>query len=66
MDPVSILTSLTVILVVGILIGIIAKKVGIPNMLLLILMGILLRQSPFDFSILADNFLITINTIFLK
>ena len=36
MDPVSILTSLTVILVVGILIGIIAKKLGIPNMLLLI------------------------------
>ncbi|MBT4350934.1 hypothetical protein HOD20_00260 [archaeon] len=63
MDPVSILTSLTVILVVGILIGIIAKKLGIPNMLLLILMGILLRQSPFDFSILADNFLITISIL---
>lgn len=63
MDPISILTSLTVILVIGIIAGLIAKKLQIPNMLLLIIVGMILKNSPFEFDLIADSFLITVSLL---
>ena len=68
MDALSILTNLTLILFIGLLMGLIAKKLKIPSMLLLIIAGAVLKNITVNGNpvfVFEDNFLISMSILAL-
>ncbi|MBD3204252.1 hypothetical protein GF327_08200 [Candidatus Woesearchaeota archaeon] len=68
MNPLQYLTDLTILLIIGLFCGIISRKLKIPNMLLLIIAGIILSRIKFEgtpFFDFSHGFLISISVLTL-